>query len=256
MRPSVQVWAIQGADRPDEPARAAPLALAVSKLRAAALGAADGAFLGSEDELVAALRVSRTTLKQAARLVEREGLVRVKRGVNGGYYGARPTERTIQSVVDAYLATIDVPLQDVVSVASVLWFEIVRRACSVRSRSLRDGLAELVDRIDALPPDISFHAADEIEAESRSLILSEIDSHYLGLMMRINQTFGHRQQMSPARRDRLPDHRDFISAWRNAKTLELSAIAAGDEELAFVAAQKCRTIWSARIGAGASSANS
>jgi len=57
------------------------------------LAAKEGALIGSEESLIADLGVSRSTLRQAARLLEREGLLRVKRGINGGYYGQPTDER-------------------------------------------------------------------------------------------------------------------------------------------------------------------
>ena len=89
-----------------------------AKLREVVLSAKEGALIGSEESLIADLAVSRSTLRQAARLLEREGLLRVKRGINGGYYGSRPDEKTIQTAVSAYLGTLDMKYDDVTAVAS------------------------------------------------------------------------------------------------------------------------------------------
>lgn len=50
--------------------------------------AADGAAPRSEDELLERYGVSRPTLRQAARILEHEQLIDVRRGVNGGFLAA------------------------------------------------------------------------------------------------------------------------------------------------------------------------
>lgn len=47
--------------------------------------------LGSEDELMKVLGVGRPTIRQAARLLEQQQLVVVRRGINGGVFGRRPS---------------------------------------------------------------------------------------------------------------------------------------------------------------------
>ena len=52
--------------------------LAAAGLRAAVLALPDGALLGGEEVLQRQLGISRPTLRQAARVLEREGLLRVR----------------------------------------------------------------------------------------------------------------------------------------------------------------------------------
>src|SRR3546814_14470549 len=52
-------------------------------------------LLGSEDEVMRSLEVSRPTLRQALRLLEQEQLVSVRRGVGGGLFARRPTEEGV-----------------------------------------------------------------------------------------------------------------------------------------------------------------
>src|SRR5215471_18892047 len=53
------------------------LEAAIIKLREIVLATKNGALIGGEDSLVAKLGASRSTVRQAARLLEREGLLRV-----------------------------------------------------------------------------------------------------------------------------------------------------------------------------------
>jgi GntR family transcriptional regulator, transcriptional repressor for pyruvate dehydrogenase complex len=227
------------------------LNVAAAKLRESSLKAAAGAFLGSEDDVLARMNVSRATLKQAARLLEREGLVKVKRGVGGGYYSARPTESTLKSVVNAYLDTINVDMEDIVSVTTILWLEVVRRASQSSSSELIEALRGLIEDVDRLTEDASFKQVDEIEQAGRRAIFALVDCRYIELIMRINQAFGSHHPAPTATHDGTTGHRDFVAAWRKAKTLELQAIAERDTALAEVAAHNCRRIWNLRVTTGA-----
>jgi GntR family transcriptional regulator, transcriptional repressor for pyruvate dehydrogenase complex len=106
---------------------------AASRLRSIALAAKEGVLVGSEETLIAKSGVSRATVRQAARLLEREGFLRVRRGINGGYFAARPDVRTIEKTVSAYLEMVHTKPEDITVIASVLWVEELRRAAQMKT---------------------------------------------------------------------------------------------------------------------------
>src|SRR3546814_19662953 len=57
------------------------------------LAAAPGDHLGAEDDLLQRFGVSRPTLSQAAKLVERDRLISIRRGIKGGHFAERPDAR-------------------------------------------------------------------------------------------------------------------------------------------------------------------
>jgi DNA-binding FadR family transcriptional regulator len=63
----------------------------------------DGAFLGSEDELVERYGASRPTLRHAASVIAQEQLLSIKRGVGGGYFVRRPKSDVVAHMVATYL---------------------------------------------------------------------------------------------------------------------------------------------------------
>src|SRR5258706_5314446 len=83
-----------------------PIDLAALEVRNMALALEEGAFLGSEDDLVGRLGVARVTVRQAGRLLEREGVLFVRRGIKGGYFASRPSVEMVESVFCAYLETL------------------------------------------------------------------------------------------------------------------------------------------------------
>lgn len=219
---------------------------AVAQFRALSLGAEEGALLGSEDTLVAALGVSRATVRQVARLLEREGLLRVRRGLNGGYFAARPDVDDIEQAVSAYLVTLDMDAQDVTVIASVLWVEVMRKAAGLRSPAAKAMAQAFRDRVTAVRPDAPFTDILQLEQESRTAIFELIKARYIELIFQINVAFAQRRfiaapEMDPA------EHREFVHAWRNAKLMELEAISDGDPELGMMAARHIRSLWHQRI---------
>jgi GntR family transcriptional regulator, transcriptional repressor for pyruvate dehydrogenase complex len=218
-----------------------------TKLRDIVFAAKDGALIGGEDSLVAELGASRSTLRQAARLLERQGLLRVKRGINGGYYGSRPDEKTIQNAVSAYLDTLDLKYEDVTAVASVLWVEVLRRAATANKAAARR-LAEFHRaKVLEVSADATFHQIVEVEWASREAIFELVESRYIQLIFHINQAFSVGRFPAAADRDGTPQHRQFVSDWRQAKLLELRSLAEGDAELAMMAARNIRNIWHRRF---------
>jgi GntR family transcriptional regulator, transcriptional repressor for pyruvate dehydrogenase complex len=56
---------------------------------------ADGDLIGSEDDLVERFGVSRPTLRQAIRMLQTDGLLRVRRGNSGGFFASTPSVQTV-----------------------------------------------------------------------------------------------------------------------------------------------------------------
>jgi DNA-binding FadR family transcriptional regulator len=221
---------------------------AATRLRAIVLAAEDGVFLGSEDALVAQLGVSRATVRQVARLLEREGLLRVRRGINGGYFGARPDVGIIESTVSAYLDTLDMEGEDVTVVASALWVEVIRKAAGLRSEAARATAQRLRERVAALPSDASFGAVADADEACRTAIFELVKARYIELIFHINTAFAQRHfTASPSAADDGTAQREFVHAWKSAKLLELGAIADGDPELGAMAARHTRNLWHERV---------
>ncbi len=226
------------------PAKAAStLDSSAARLRKIVLAEPEGALLGSEDTLQSMLGVSRTTVRQVARLLEREGLLRVKRGINGGYFGARPDLGTIEASVGAYLEMLNVEVEDLSMVASTLWVDAVRKACVADRAAAKALSVRFMPKVIALPESAPSNEVSTLEAECRTAIFNLIGSRYTELIFQINIAFSLRkiETLQPAQAD-TPEHRDFVRNWRKAKLMELEAIADGDPELGAMAARHNRNL--------------
>lgn len=78
------------------------------------------AFLGSEDELASRFGVSKPTFRQAARLLEFEELITVRRGPRGGYFARTPSASVLSRAAATYLVARRTPLADVVKANGVV----------------------------------------------------------------------------------------------------------------------------------------
>lgn len=225
------------------------LQTAAERLRRLSLDAAEGELLGGEDWLIATLGFSRSTIRQAARLLEREGLIRVKRGPAGGYFACRPDATTIEMSVSAYLETLELDLKDVLRIGSALWVEAVRKAAAAGTPAARQVTNGLIERVKALHGNASGRAIRIFEQEARTAIFALGDSRYVELIFNINTAFAIRTFPDPVVTgpEDEAEHLDFVQAWRGAKIMELTAIGAGDEELAMIAARHARKVWDDRV---------
>jgi GntR family transcriptional repressor for pyruvate dehydrogenase complex len=91
-------------------------------------GDAGETFLGSENQLLARLGVSRPTLRQAARILEQEGLLAVRRGVGGGLYGRHPTPEAVTHVSSVYLRSQHTDIRDLTRSVALIAPELARLA--------------------------------------------------------------------------------------------------------------------------------
>ncbi|UVO55752.1 GntR family transcriptional regulator [Sphingomonas sp. SUN039] len=228
---------------------------AAARLRALVLARPEGTLLGSEENLQTALAVSRATVRQAARLLEREGLLRVRRGISGGYFGSRPDVGTIVASVGTYLEMLAVEVEDLSMVATTLWIEVVRKACAAPRPAARALSERYATEVAALPDAATFHDVSMLEAACRDAIFDLLDSRYIELIFQINVAFSSRRiDRPPSDRNDTSEHRDFVRAWRKAKAMELDAIADGDPEMGALAARHNRNLlhrrlWSDSAGA-------
>jgi GntR family transcriptional repressor for pyruvate dehydrogenase complex len=224
------------------------LGVAAERLRTIVLDADDGAFIGSEDVLIAQMGCSRSTVRQVARLLEREGLLKVRRGINGGYFGTRPDAGTIEATVSAYLETLDMDASDVTVLASTLWVEAVRKAAGAPADARREAVVRLTKLITRVSDEAGFEAIRDLELASQAEVFKLANSAYIQLIFDINVAFSRRR--FPASRiaeDVDANHGEFVRIWREAKLLELNAIGIGDHELAVLAARYSRKVWHKRV---------
>ena len=113
-------------------------------LRSWILAKADGAFIGSEADLIERIGISAPTLRQVARLLEHEELLVIKRGVGGGFFGRRPSAETVARSAALYLNSQQTPISEVYSAAQTINAELMRRAALSADDAARARLGEML----------------------------------------------------------------------------------------------------------------
>jgi DNA-binding GntR family transcriptional regulator len=224
-----------------------PLEVAAERLRAIVLSSPKGALIGSEDLLVDKLGCSRSTVRQVARLLEREGLLRVKRGINGGYFGARPDAGTIEATVSAYLETLPMEARDITVLASALWVEAVRKAATRPAAEIVPVVDELRKQVVKIKADATFDTIRTLELEMQEAIFALASSAYIKLIFDINTAFSRRRFPDPVTDDASNEHKTFVQKWKTTRLLELEALELRDTALAVNAAQLGRRVWHERL---------
>jgi DNA-binding FadR family transcriptional regulator len=102
-------------------------------------------LLGSEDDLLNALGVSRPTLRQAARMLEQEQLLVVRRGIGGGLFGRRPTGQAVSHAASVFLRSQGATYQDLISTQMILGSECARLAAGCPDAERREALRSYYD---------------------------------------------------------------------------------------------------------------
>jgi DNA-binding FadR family transcriptional regulator len=221
---------------------------AAAHLRAMSLSLSTGEMLGSEEKLIEQVGVSRVTLRQAARLLEREGVLQVRRGANGGYFSARPDTQTIEGVFGAYLEALQPNMEDLFIAGLALWLEAVREATRLRNAESRAAAQRLRKRLEALPTELPIVDVLSFEDEYRRTIFNLVKRPYLELVFQLTRDVTRRHMEASPWEDRASaSHQAFLRTWREIKLVELAAIEQGSEELTISAANRDRAIWQSRL---------
>ncbi|MDT5092185.1 MAG: GntR family transcriptional regulator, transcriptional repressor for pyruvate dehydrogenase complex [Mycobacterium sp.] len=107
----------------------------------------DGDHIGSAEELTDRFHVSGPTLRQAMRILEAEGLVKVRRGNSGGFFASTPSIEVVSRSASALLRRQGAELADLIHMSQLLGPEVASRAASNPDKAARQRLADYVDEI-------------------------------------------------------------------------------------------------------------
>jgi DNA-binding FadR family transcriptional regulator len=182
-----------------------------------------GSFLGSEEALLARFRVSRPTLRQAAKMVANDRLIDIRRGSGGGFYAARPDADDAVRTLARFLRLKGASLHDVMVVSRPIAEEAAALAAQGDDPALRAELAAYVQRNQADSPGAIIRA----ETELARLLAALSGNPVIELVMAIGYTFGLDERGSRLFAD--PDRRQRA---RELQRAVAEAVLAGDGDVA------------------------
>ncbi len=200
------------------------------KLREVILARETGTQIGSLNEVAQLLGVGIVTVQQAARILEHEGLLTVKRGPNGGYYGARPDEAALERAFAAYLRVHSFGQRDISEMMALIDCEIVASAARCTDEKLRDELRNLDGRIDLCQTP---EERVQFEEELRNTLFKIVSRPLIELLSRVTTQL-YRTHPRPL----VFSGETGVQAWKTGRHRIVQAILKQDEELARFEAER------------------
>jgi DNA-binding FadR family transcriptional regulator len=202
---------------------------AAHALREDILRRPDGALLGSESDLVARLKVSRPTFRQAAKLVEQEQLLIIKRGVGGGFFVRRPTVQAVTHVASVYLLSRKATMADAIRTARPLFAETARLGALRADPANNARITEFLRQQQAAGPEqFETHAFLRFEREFQYLFASLSGNPVLELYTEVLVDFAGSYVGSSV----YAGHPERIAKYCSVRNELLEAIVTGDEQIA------------------------
>jgi len=215
---------------------------AAKQLRIYALSKEDGEFLGSEEDMIERLGVSRPTLRQASARVVQESLVTIKRGVGGGYFASRPGSLSVSRMAALYLMSRNAGLSETTAAMEPLRAELAKRAAKNKDPKLRAKLKKFIDcqtDLDASDNEADKEGYREFLRSERLFgeILGEMSQNaVLTLLLEILYDFTAQLRRE---QDVLIDRPDRVTTYRKLRLKLANAILEGDVEMAELASHRC-----------------
>jgi GntR family transcriptional repressor for pyruvate dehydrogenase complex len=198
--------------------------------------------IGSLTQVAQTLGVGIVTVQQVARILEHEGLLAVRRGPGGGYYGIRPDEAALQRSLAVYMRVHGYGYREALETVTLLDCEIIPAAALCRNADLRKAMAALGKRLDVCD---SVDERDACESELRRLLYKMVSRPLIEFLTGVTGNLYKREPIDPV----FPGD-EGVSAWRESKRRIVQAILAGDEELSRFEAERYRQLVLTRLHAG------
>ena len=194
------------------------------KMREMIFAQAPDTQIGSLPEVAAQLGVGIVTVQQAARILEHEGLLEVRRGPGGGYYGMRPDEAALKRLMAAYLQVHEPDRYEAIDIMTLLDCELMPAAALCTDETLRAELRALGERIDS-----SNTPEQRIAFENRmhDILFRMVNRPLMALLGRVSMSY-YAEHPFPG----LFRGEEGVVAWKSWRHHIVNAILSNDEELA------------------------
>ncbi len=121
---------------------------AVAKLREMIVAQPPESQIGSLPDLAKILGVGVVTVQQAARVLEHEGFLQVRRGPGGGYYGTRPGAEGLSRAISGFLSLHHSDYPEAIDIITLLDCELMAAAARTPDDKARRELSVLLRSID------------------------------------------------------------------------------------------------------------
>jgi DNA-binding FadR family transcriptional regulator len=190
------------------------------------------ALIGSLPELAKLLGVGIATVQQVARVLEHEGLLEVRRGPGGGYFGIRPDAASVERSMATYLRVRGSDAYEALEMMTLLDCEIMPAAARSDDASLFAELRALQARVDTCS---TGEERLDFEDALHSILFRMVDRPLMELLAHVSIRYYRSQPISP-----VFEGEDGLLAWRRWRHQIIGAILARDPALARFEADRHR----------------
>ena len=201
-----------------------PVQATVDRLRDIILAREPGAQIGSLSEVSEALGVGIVTVQQAARVLEHEGVLEVRRGPGGGYYGRRPDAAALERSLAAYMRMQPHSWEEALDMTSLLFNELCAAAAACGDDDLHAELREVDGRVDLCRQESDMA---ELELDFQDLLFRMVDRPLFELLTRVTLRFAASRPAEGMYRDLVA-----VEQWKDGRHRIIDAILRRDVELA------------------------
>lgn len=163
------------------------------RLRMMSQEAAERDYLGAEGDLLTKLGVSRPTLRQAARLVHKDGFIEIRRGGKGGFYATRPAIRDVISNLAEYLRIQNTNIEDVRPLSDFA----SELAVELAARSVDDACRDELERLSKEPAPSDSDSTVASETQMMDALARRGGNPMIVLILAIGYTFGREYVQLP-----------------------------------------------------------
>lgn len=193
-----------------------------------------GTQIGSLNEVAEQLGVGIVTVQQAARILEHEGLLAVKRGPGGGYYGARPDAAALERAFGTYMRLHNIGYREAFEMTVLLDCDIIQAAAHNQDSSALEKIADLIAQLERsdTPEDCI-----QFEEDLRETLLKIVERPLLELLSRVAM-----QLYKTGSHPGIFSGEFALSEWKQGRQRILHAIVQQDAELAYFEAERFRRL--------------
>lgn len=186
--------------------------------------------IGSLPDIARDLGVGIVTVQQAARILEHEGILEVRRGPGGGYYGRRPDLSDLERILSAYMRSEPASWMEVLDITSLLFNRLCAAAARCPDEVLRGELRDVAQSIDEADDRA---ALADLETALQDILFRMVDRPLFELLTRV--ALGSARD--PASHETIPGIFG-LDQWKDSRRRIIAAILHQDPELAHFEANR------------------
>ena len=205
---------------------------AAEKLRDLILDRPPHTQIGSLNEVADKLGVGIVTVQQAARILEHEGLLAVKRGPGGGYYGTRPDEAALERSFATYLRIHNIGYAEAFEMTILLDCDMFQAAARSRDPSLGEKITALLKTLNQCE---TAEDRNRFEVDLRETLFRVVERPLLQMLAHVAWQLYSTEPPENSLAESMG-----MEEWKKGRERILRAIQQQDEELTDFEAQRYR----------------